>query len=145
MRRLSSCIFFTFFTFCLFVFLVLLVLLSFLYFYLFVIFVFLSFYFIFLFIFLSFFVFLSFCHHYHNHGSISTTTQICVPIRQFFQFYHTFYHTFYHKPLPVLLSTPPPPPRHFLYLRETQANVLRGLQRFWGGCKDFGNNLGMEE
>ena len=27
------------------------------------------------------------------------------------------------------------PPTTFLYLRETQANVLRGLQRFWGGCK----------
>ena len=32
---------------------------------------------------------------------------------------------------------PPPPTQRFLYLRETQANVLRGLQRFWGGCKDL--------
>ena len=60
-------------------------------------------------------------------------TNFCSNLK-IFQFYHTFYHKFYHKPLPVLPSTPPSPQR-FLYLRETQANVLRGLQRFWGGCK----------
>ena len=62
----------------------------------------------------------------------------------FFYFFYFFdflphiiphiYHKFYHKPLPVLPSTPP---QRCLYLRETQANVLRGLQRFWGGCKDL--------
>ena len=55
-----------------------------------------------------------------------------------FQFYHTFnhtfYHKFYHKPLPVLPSTPPPPQR-FLYLRETQANVLRGLANILRGMQ----------
>ena len=114
---LSSLSFFLLFClFCLFVFLVFLVFL--------VLFSFLSFY---LFV---FFVFLSFCHHYHNHVSISTTTQIFVPIRQFFNFTTHFTTNHYQYCHP-----PPPPPRHFLYLRETQANVLRGLQRFWGGCK----------
>ena len=48
-------------------------------------------------------------------GSISTTTPIFVPIR---------------KNLNFTTHLPPPPPQCFLYLRETQANVLRGLQRF---------------
>ena len=56
----------------------------------------------------------------------------------FLTFYHTFYHKFYHKPLPVLPSTPP---QRFLYLTETQVHVLRGLQRFWGGCEDLATIL----
>ena len=47
---------------------------------------------------------------------------------------------FYHKPLPLL---PTPPNNVFMYRRETQANVLRGLQRFLGSCEDFGDNLGV--
>ena len=89
-----------------------------------------------------------FYHHFFCHfvttiiimGSISTTTPIFVPIRQFFQFYHTFYHTFYHKPLPVLPSTPPTmfsvPKRNTGKCFERPAKILKGLQR-------FGNNLGV--
>ena len=60
-----------------------------------------------------------------------TTTPIFVPIWQFFNFtthfttnFTTNHYQYYH-----------PPPTTCLYLRETQENVLRGLQRFWGGCK----------
>ena len=85
--------------------------------------------------FLSFclFVFLSFCHHYHNHRvHIYYHTNFCSN-PTIFQFYHKFYHKFttnhYHYCHP--------PTRRFLYLRKIHANVLRGLQRFWGGGKDF--------
>ena len=55
-----------------------------------------------------------------------------------FQFYHKFYHK-QQKLFPP--PTPSPPWRFFLYLRETQVKVMRGLQRFWGGCKDLADIL----
>ena len=48
----------------------------------------------------------------------------------FFILFFTFFYFFF---LFYFLS--PTTPWRFLYLRETQTNVLRGLQRFWGGCK----------
>ena len=124
--------------FCLFVFFVMLFFCCFFPFFLFLFCLFLSFcLFLCLSVFLSFclFVFLSFCHHYHNHWvNIYYHTNFCSNPTIF-----QFYHTFHHKPLPLLPPThsPPPPLQCFLYLRETQANVLRGLQIFGGGGKDL--------
>ena len=40
-------------------------------------------------------------------------------------------------PFLYFITHPNPPPWRFLYLRETQGNDLKGLQRFWGGGKDL--------
>ena len=75
-----------------------------------------------------FFFFLSFCLFVTIiiiMGSISTTTPIFVPIQQFFNFTTHFTTNHYHYCHP-----PTPPPQCFLYLTETQAIFLRGLQRF---------------
>ena len=122
---LFFCLFFVclFCLFCLFVFLSFF--LSFCLFCHFCLFSLFSLFSLFLLSFLSFclFVFLSFCHHYHNHRvNIYYHTHFCSNLTIF-----QFYHTFHYKPLPLL---PPTPPQWFLYLRETQVNVLRGLQRF---------------
>ena len=99
----------------------------------FVFFVFLSFVFLSFcpFVFLScfpfclfaFMFFLSFCHHYHNHGvNIYYHTNFCSnPKNNFSILPHIS---------PQTTATIATPPQCFLYLRETQANVLRGLQRF---------------
>ena len=66
--------------------------------------------------------------------SISTTTPIFVPIWQCFIFTRnvTTYH--YHKPLPL----PPPHPTTTMcsVAKVNTGKILRGLQRFWGGCED---------
>ena len=77
------------------------------------------------------FVLLSFCLFYFClfviiKGSISTTTPIFCSNPNFFSI------------LPQTTTTiATHPPQQFMYLRETQANVLRGLQRFWGGGIDL--------
>ena len=83
-----------------------------------------------IFAFLSFglFKFLSFCHHYHNHGvNIYYHTNFYLQSDNFSILPHISPQT------TTTIATHPP--QRFLYLSESQANVLRGLQR-------FGNNLG---
>ena len=97
---------------------------------------FLSFLSVCLFVFSPFclFGFLSFSHHYHNHGVNIYYHTICCSNPTIFQFYYTLHH----KPLP-LLTLPPTtfsvPKRNPGKCFERPAKILRGRQR-------FGDNLG---
>ena len=65
---------------------------------------------------------------------------IVIKCRNFFTTHFTanFTTNHYHYP-------PPTPPQHLMYQRETQLKVLRGLQRFWGGCKYLARIIEQQE
>ena len=132
-------LFFTLFTFFYFYFFIFLYFfLTFFFFFTFLLFLkrFFNFFFNFFFkLFLNFVLLFLLLPHILPHILPQTTTSIAIhPPMTFFVPKRNTGKCFERKPLPVLPSTPQ---RRFLYLRETQANVLRGLQRFWGGCEDL--------